>query len=603
MKPLPAVVYREHALGPSSSQTIAYGLIIFLSLCAILYFGRDILIPVALAILLSILLAPVVRGLQKLKLPKVAAVLITVVIAFTVVAILSGFVASTLTGLAADLPRYESSLRDKAQSIKSMTSGHGTLERAANVLKDLRAELEVQPPNTPAATQEQAKPVPVEVIEDQGPFDSVLAVLGVLLHPLTQLGIVILMVSFILIYREDLRDRLIRLAGTSDIHRTTTAMDEAGKRLSRLFATQLAINATTGVVIGAALFLLGIPGAVLWGVLVMVLRFIPYVGTLLTSVLPVIIAVAVGKDWTLALLTLGILVGVEAVVGQVLEPLFFGKSTGVSPIAVVAAAAFWTAIWGPIGLILATPITIVLLVVGRHIESLQFLDVMFGAEPVLTPEDTFYQRMLANDPVEAAEHAAPFEEEGRLADYLTEVAVPGLLLAQRDRDRKVLAPEREVNVVTAYAELLEDLWPVADPKADAASKVILVSAHGALNFAAALSVSALLRLKGVPHRLLPDDAILPGKFPDAAAEGAETVCLCYLVAPSPAKYAYLERRLKSRVPDAKIIGLAWSESEGGQTMITPEHAVTMLPQKITAKPSAAPKPSLQLSPTLSPTGS
>lgn len=596
MKPLPAVVYRENALGPSSAQTIAYGLIIFLSLCAILYFGSDILIPVALAILLSILLAPVVRGLQRLKLPKVAAVLVTVVFAFTILAIVSGFVASTLTGLASDLPRYESSLRDKAQSLKSMTTGHGTLERAANVLKDLRAELEVQPPEAPAVTDE-PKPIPVEVREAQGPFDSVLAVLGVLLHPLTQLGIVVLMVSFILIYREDLRDRLIRLAGTSDIHRTTTAMDEAGKRLSRLFATQLAINATTGVVIGAALFLLGIPGAVLWGVLVMVLRFIPYVGTLLTSVFPIIIAVAVGKDWTLALLTLSVVVGIEALVGQVLEPLFFGKSTGVSPVAVVAAAAFWTAIWGPIGLILATPITIVLLVVGRHIESLQFLDVMFGAEPVLTPEDAFYQRMLANDPVEAAEHAAPFEEEGKLADYLTKVAIPGLLLAQRDRDRKVLAPEREVNVVTAYADLLEDLWPEADTKADATSKVVVVSAHGALNFAAALSVSALLRLKGVPHRLLPEDSILPGKFPDDVAEGADTICLCYLVAPSKAKYAYLERRLKARLPEAKIVGLAWAETAGGQDMITPEHAVTMLPHKAVVKTAAPQKPVLQLSPT------
>jgi predicted PurR-regulated permease PerM len=600
MKPLPAVVYREHALGPTSSQTIAYGLIIFLGLCAILYFGRDILIPVALAVLLSILLAPVVRGLQRIRFPKAVAVLITVVLAFSIVAVISGLVASTLTNLAADLPRYESSLREKAQNLKSMTTGGGTLERAANVLKDLRAELEVTPPEA-AATEPEAKPIPVEVHEAVGPFDSILTVLGVLVHPMTQFGIVVLMVCFILIYREDLRDRMIRLAGTSDIHRTTTAMDEAGKRLSRLFATQLAINAATGVIIGAALFLLGIPGALLWGVLVTVLRFIPYVGTFLTSVFPIIIAVAVGKDWTLALLTLVTVVGVETVVGQVLEPLFFGKSTGVSPVAVVAAAAFWTAIWGPIGLILATPITIVLLVVGRHIESLQFLDVLLGAEPVLTPEHAFYQRMLANDPVEAAEHATLFEEKGQLAQYLSEVAIPGLLLAQRDRDRKVLMPDREVNIVTAYSDLLEELWPDADTKADEASSVIVVSAHGALNFAAALSVSALLRLKGVPHRLLAEDAIQPGKFPDEAAKGADTVCLCYLVAPSQAKYSYLERRLKARLPEAKVIGLAWAQSEGAREMINPEHAVTMLPQKVSAKTEAAaapaPKPALRLSPT------
>ena len=229
--------------------------------------------------------------------------------------------------------------------------------------------------------------------------------LGLLIHPLTQLGIVVLMLTFILIYREDLRNRLIRLAGTGDIHRTTTAIDEAGHRLSRLFATQLLINTTTGAFIGAALFLIGIPGALLWGILTAVLRFVPYVGTLLASVFPIIIAAAVGDGWTLALLTLGIIVVTETLVGHVLEPLFFGKSTGLSPVAVVAAAAFWTAIWGPVGLVLSTPITIVLLVVGRNIEALQFLEVLLGSKPVLTPDHAFYQRMLANDPLEAAEHA------------------------------------------------------------------------------------------------------------------------------------------------------------------------------------------------------
>lgn len=578
MRPLPAVVYREHSLGPAPGQALVNGLVIFLGVCALLYFGRDILIPVALAILLSILLAPIVRGLQRLRLPKVLAVISTVLMAGIVVAIVAGLVASTLGSLATDLPAYETSLREKAQNLKSMTTGSGTLERAAGVLAELREELE-QPEKPVAAKppQTEPEPVPVEVIEKAGPFDSLLGMLALLIHPLTQLGIVVLMLTFILIYREDLRNRLIRLAGTGDIHRTTTAIDEAGRRLSRLFATQLLINATTGAFIGTALFLLGVPGALLWGILTAVLRFVPYVGTLLASVFPIIIAAAVGDGWTLALITLGMVVLTETMVGHVLEPLFFGKSTGLSPVAVVAAAAFWTALWGPIGLVLSTPITIMLLVVGRNIEALDFLEVLLGSTPVLTPDHAFYQRMLAGDPLEAAEQAGDYEARGALDVYLAEVAIPGLLLAQADKDRKVLTPEREVEVVTTYSELLDELWPEADAAADAASPVIVVSAHGALNFAAALSVSALLRLKNVPHRLLPEDAVQPGKFPEELAAGAQIACLCYLTAPSKAKYAYLERRIAARLPGARILGLAWKDSESARSMIRPEHAVALLP--------------------------
>jgi predicted PurR-regulated permease PerM len=582
MRPLPAVVYREQSLGPAPGQALVNGLVIFLAVCTILYFGAEILIPVALAVLLSILLAPLVSLLQRLRLPKTLAALTTVFLAFLVLSVIAAVVASTLTNLAADLPSYESSLREKAQNLKAMTSGGGTLERAANVLEDLRTELETQEPGAAGPVAE-PKPIPVEVREPGfGPFDSVFAILGILVHPLTQLGIVVLMVTFILIYREDLRNRLIRLAGTGDLHRTTTALDEAGHRLSRLFATQLMINGMTGAFIGTALFFIGVPGAILWGVLTTVLRFVPYVGTFLASIFPIIIAVAVGDGWTLAFMTLGVVLVTETLVGHVLEPLFFGKSTGLSPVAIVAAAAFWTALWGPVGLVLATPITIVLLVVGRHIEALQFLEVLLGSTPVLTPDHAFYQRMLANDPVEAAEHAETYREKNELGKYLTEVVIPGLQLAQFDKDRKVLTAEREVSVVTTYSSLLDDIWPESDERADAASNVLLISAHGALNFAATLSVSAYLRLKNVPHRMLPEDAIMPGKFPEELAAGATYVCLCYLQSPSAAKYSYLEKRIAARLPDARILGLAWIDTEDGRTMINPEHAAGMLPSPVTS---------------------
>ncbi|PZF77943.1 AI-2E family transporter [Aestuariivirga litoralis] len=593
MRPLPATVYRENSLGPAPGQGLVNGLIIFLAICAILYAGAEILIPVALAILLSILLAPVVTGLQRLRLPKALAAIVTVVMAALVVAVLAGFVASAVTNLAADLPSYQSSLREKAQNLKSMTTGGGTLERAAGVLESLRKELD-RPEQPRSAATEPVKPIPVEIREVTGPFTSLESILSLLIHPLTQLGIIILMLTFFLIYREDLRNRLIRLAGTGDIHRTTTAIDEAGRRLSRLFATQMTINAATGAFIGTALFVIGVPGAALWGTLTMILRFVPYVGTLLAAIFPIIIAAAVGDGWTLALVTLGVVVVTETMVGHVLEPLFFGRSTGLSPVAVVVAAAFWTALWGPVGLVLSTPMTIVLLVVGRHIEALQFLEVLLGSKPVLTPDHAFYQRMLANDPVEAAEGAETYVEEKALDRYLAEVAVPGLVLAQNDKARQVLTEDREVTVVSAYSELLEELWPEGDAAADAASPVVVIAGHGALNFAAALSLSAFLRLKGVPHRLLPPDAVQPGKFPDGMAEGAAIACLCYLTAPSEARYSYVEKRIAQRMPGARILGVAWREVEDARSMLAPEHALALLPSADLAHATETPRSSPEL---------
>ncbi len=590
MRPLPATVYRENSFGPAPGQGLVNGLIIFLAICAILYAGAEILIPVALAILLAILLAPVVSGLQRLHLPKTLATILTVIMAALVVAVLAGFVASAVTNLAADLPSYQSSLREKAHNLKSFTTGGGTLERAAGVLESLRKELERPDQAKPAAATDTVKPVPVEIQENTSPFASLQSILSLLVHPLTQFGIMALMLTFFLIYREDLRNRLIRLAGTGDIHRTTTAIDEAGRRLSRLFATQMMINAATGLFIGVALFVIGVPGAPLWGTLTLILRFVPYVGTMLSAVFPILIAAAVGDGWTLALMTLGLMVVTETLVGQVLEPLFFGKTTGLSPVAVVVAAAFWTALWGPVGLVLSTPMTIVLLVVGRNIEALQFLEVLLGSKPVLTPDHAFYQRMLANDPSEAADNAAPYVKDGELDKYLADVAVPGLLLAQNDKNRHVLTEEREVTVVSAYSELLDEIWPEANSAHDAVSPVIVMAAHGALNFAAALSFSALLRLKGVPHRLLPPDAVQPGKFPDDQAGKADFACLCYLSAPSEARYAYIEKRIAARLPGARVLGVAWRDVEGARPMLAPEHALALLPVPEVAKePVATPE--------------
>ena len=576
MRPLPVKVFSESVIRPAGNQDLVNGLVIFLAVCAVLYYGQQILIPIVLAILLSLLLAPCVKALQKLRVPKSAAIVSVVCIAFALLFAMTAVLATSLTNLAGDLPRYESNLREKARSLKFATSGGDTIEKAANVLKDLQTEL--QQPQQSLTSFTSSKPILVEIREPNfGPLDPVISAVAILIHPLTQLGIVVLMVVLILFNREDLRNRLVRLAGTGDIHRTTIALDEAGDRLSLLFTTQLLINGLTGAFIGIALAVIGIPGAILWGVLTAVMRFVPYVGVFMSAVFPIIIAAAIGDGWTLALITAGIILVVEIAVGQVLEPLFFGKMTGLSTFAIVASAAFWATLWGPIGLILATPLTVGLLVIGRNIESLKFFDVLLGSEAVLTPDNVFYQRLLASDPIEAAEQADIFLKEDRLDDFLNDVAVPGLMLANYDHTRGVLSSERLTVIANSFSETLDEIWPDDDSAAQKDVPVLLISAHGPLNFAATLAFSALLKTRGVSHQMLPEEVITPGKFPEIDMSGVAFVCLCYLTAPSEAKHSYVLRRISPLVKEARVISVAWSGSADRVQVQSPANAVSLLP--------------------------
>ena len=584
MRSLPAKIFGENILTQPLNQNLVNGLFIFLSICAILYFGQQILIPIVLAILLSFLLSPLVRMLQKIRVPKTTAIIGVVFVAFTLLFGVAAVVATTLTNLAGDLPQYENNLRDKARSLKFATSGGVTIEKAANVLKDLQTELQ-KPEQLSGNAIPSVKPIPVELRETSfGPLDPVISVVTVLIHPMTQLGIVVLMVVLILFNKEDLRNRLIRLIGTGDLNRTTQALDEAGLRLSKLFTAQILVNASTGIFIAIALELIGIPGAILWGVLTAILRFVPYVGTLMSAVFPIIIAIAIGDGWSLALMTVGTVIVVEFVVGQVLEPLFFGKMTGLSAVAIVASAAFWAALWGPIGLILATPMTIGLLVIGRNIESLDFFEVLLGSEAVLTPDHAFYQRMLASDPIEAAELADDYIKGERIEEYLSSVAIPGLMLAYNDQLRGVLSSERQTAIAFTFSEMLDEILADYGKAEDPSPPVLLVSAPGALNFAATLAFSGLLKFKNVPHQMLAQDAIAPGKLAATDMSKVTFMCLCYLTSPSEAKHKYLLRRVTALAQGTKVISVAWSVGTDHAHVQSPSSAMSILPKPVQDSP-------------------
>ena len=437
-----------------------------------LYFGREIFVPVALAVLLSFVLAPFISRLQSLRFPRVAAVLAVVILGFAIIFSLGGLMVSQASRLAEALPGYEQTLRNKIESLRGLTGGGtGTLERASKVLKELKTELQNSeagtPPSAPVLQQPaDSKPIPVEVRQpDPGALTTLVAIIAPLVSPLTTTGIVVIFVIFILLQRQDLRNRFVRLAGSADIQRTTAALDDAGERLSKLFLTQIAFNAAFGVAIGLGLQLIGVPSAPLWGLIAMILRFVPYIGALISAIFPLILAAAVGSGWEMLVLTAVLFVVLELLAGQVLEPLIFGHSSGLSPVAIIVSASFWTWLWGPVGLVLATPLTVCLVVVGRHVDRLQFLDIMLGDQPALSPPQLLYQRLLAGDPIEAAEQAREFLKTASLENYYDSILTDGLGLAAADSRLGHLNGERLDRITATVGELVDDLDGHEDIKA------------------------------------------------------------------------------------------------------------------------------------------
>lgn len=563
-----------------------------------LYFGRDIFVPVALAILLSFVLAPFVIRLHSWRVPRTASVLIVVFVAFSIIFSLGGLMVSQATHLAAKLPGYQQTLSDKIESLRGLMGGSGTLQQASTVLKELDTQLQHrdgaaqpgdggQPANRPA-------PIPVEVRQpDPGAFTTLVKIIEPLISPLTTTGIVVIFVVFMLMQREDLRNRVVRLAGSGDIQRTTAALDDAGKRLSRLFLTQIAFNAVFGLAIGIGLELIGVPSAPLWGLIAMILRFVPYIGALISAIFPLSLAAAVGSGWQMLILTAALFVVLELLAGQVLEPLIYGHSSGLSPVAIILAASFWTWLWGPVGLVLATPLTVCLVVVGRHVDRLQFLDVMLGDRPALTPPQLVYQRMLAGDPMEAAEQAHEYLKDSSLESYYDEILLKGLRLAETDRRLGHLDEDRLNRVLSTVEELVADLEAHHDAEvaelgsADLSSSpgaaiameqarsqrasipeqdnlprsVLCIPGFGNLDEAAALVLAHLLRCRGIGATAEKAGALSMSKIFSLDLAEVRLACICYVGQPSTAKIQYAVRTLGKRGRSTRIL-LAILGTEG-----------------------------------------
>jgi predicted PurR-regulated permease PerM len=584
----------------------------------VLYMGREVFVPVALAILLSFVLAPPVNLLQTMRVPRAIAVIGAVLFAFAIIFALGSLIATQLSRLAGDLPRYQTTIESKIQSVRGVAGGSSTLERAAGMLQDLSKELD-KPKNGPATDAQSSSvlvspagsksitPVPVEVRQpDPSALENLRSLIAPLVSPLATTGIIIIFVIFILLQREDLRNRLIRLAGTHDLQRTTAALDDAAGRLSRLFLNQLLVNTGFGVLIGVGLWLIGIPSAILWGILATVLRFVPYIGSIIAAAFPLALAVAVDPGWSMLIWTAVLFFVAEPVVSQVVEPLVYGRSTGLSPVAVVVSATFWTALWGPIGLILATPLTVCLVVLGRHVERLAFLDVMFGDRPALSPAEIFYQRMLAGDPTEAAEKAEEFLKERSLLSYYDDVALKGLKLAQSDLDREALDQARLIKIRDTVFEFVDDLsdqpdreptgeQATADAETVAAVEVVIndpapadlpvlqkaelaaewqgehpilcIAGRTALDEAAAIMLAQLCNVHGLPARVEGPAALATANIFRLETTGVALVCLSHLGATNAAHIRYAVRRIRRKLPRAIVMVSCWAATDDAQRLV------------------------------------
>ena len=555
-----------------------------------LYFGREILLPMALAVLLSFVLAPPVRLLQRLYLPRFAAVTIVVLLAFGVIFGLGTLMFAQISQLAGDLPRYQSNLGEKIQTLRGATTASGTLEQASQVLRNLQKELDrpkSAKPASPSASDPGAtpdRPIPVEVRQpDPGALQTLATLISPLIQPLATTGIILIFVVFILLQQQDLRNRLIRIAGSHDLQRTTLAMDDAGKRLSRLFLMQLALNAAFGLIIGLGLWAIGVPSAPLWGLLAMALRFVPYIGAIVAAIFPLIVATAVDPGWSMMLKTATLFLVVEPLIGHVIEPMVYGHSSGLSPVAVVVSAAFWTWLWGPIGLILATPLTMCLVVLGRHVERLKFLEILLGDRPALSPSESAYQRMLAGDPIETTEQAQSFLKDRTLTEYYEQILMGALRLAWADLQRGLLDKQEAERIRSTVSELVEDLEShtdsrraVSEDRAELTKRkqaeetvsaeaslspeinrfegtVLCIPGLGSLDETVALPLAQLLRREGISAAAKETETLSISKLFGLELKDVALICLCYLEHATPAQLHYASRRLRRKAPGVPIL--------------------------------------------------
>ena len=549
------------AARPLRSLVTVCACILGILIIACLALAREVLLPLALAVLVSFILTPLVVRLQRRGLGRVPSVLLVSTLALAVVVGFGAIIVLQLRSLVNDLPVYRNNIKHKVASLTTVGPG-GLVEKIQNAVNDIHDDLTRES----QAAAPAAQPRLVQV-QPSGPA-RLQAILSPTLSLLAQFALVSILIVFMLAKHEDVRDRLIRLAGHGRLTDTTRALEEAGRRVSRYLSMQLIINTCFGLMMGLGLFLIGVPQALLWGLLVGALRFVPYLGSPVGALMLVALSVAIFPDWVQPLEVFALFAVLEVVTANVLEPLLFGHSTGVSPLALLFAAAFWAWLWGPLGLLLSTPLTVCLVVLGRYVPGLEFLGILLSDEPALTPEKRYYQRLLAHDPDEAIDLVEELLKTHPRDTLYDEVLLPSLVMAKRDCEHDVLGRTDKEAMLRDMRQILEEIVTVRCPPAAAGCTesscppvVLGVPADGHADELGLLMLRNLLEAEGCGLEVLPAGILAVEVLARIEEVHPAGVFITTLPPAGLADTRYLCKRLRSHLPDLKILVGRWGQKE------------------------------------------
>ena len=523
----------------------------------VLYLAQEVFLPVAFAMLIAFALSPVVIRARRWGLGHMASVLVASVFAFTAIGGFALIIVGQLAELALNLPTFQANILAKLEGLQAAGGDSSLLSNAMQMLGTISTKI-----GAAVGTTETAKPMPVEVVQPTNALDLLQNLILPLVSPVATAGLVIVLVIFMLLEREQLRDRFIRLVGTGDLHRTTQVLEDAGGRVANYLLVQLLVNAIYALPIGLGLWLIGVPNATLWGLLTLVLRFVPYIGSVLAAAFPLFLAFAISADWSAVLWTGALFLTVELVTSNVIEPMLYGARTGVSALAIIIAAIFWTFLWGPLGLVLSTPLTVCLVVLGRHIPQFELFDILFGDEPVLTQHQRLYQRLLVGDAIEAMARAEEALESQSASDFHQSTTLPALILAQEDRDRGVLSPDQERRLATTGLTMLADIAErlgTPDLAPPDARRILCLGGRWELDDVSAAMLAQSLSWEGVAAASRSVGDLMPGRLADLGLSEADCLILCFLD-PSPSRASLLHiRRLKRLRPDLRVGVAIWAK--------------------------------------------
>jgi predicted PurR-regulated permease PerM len=567
----------------ASASSKSLVLIAFVLAIAALYVGRQLFIPIALATVFAFLLTPFVSLLEKLRFGRVPAVVTVLVLTFMLAGVVTWGVANQLVQVMDNLSDYKSNLDTKIHSLR--THSNGSLSRATETIEELSKEVASVPGQISSGhTQEKdsrtprpVRPIPVQVAAPPSNFvQDLRELLGPLAEPAEIAAIVIIFTLFMLIKREDLRNRAIRLAGKGQLNTMTQALDDAGKRLSRYLLMQFLVNAGYGLLFGVALYFVGVPHVLLWGVFAGILRFVPYVGSPIAAALPIAMVLAIFPGWREAEIIFGVFLVLELTVANVVEPPLYGAHTGISSLAILVAAVFWASLWGPVGLVLSTPLTVCLIVLGRHVPQLKFLEVVLGDEPVLLPEQCFYQRLLALDQIEARAIAESYLKENTLEDLYDSVILPALRLADQDHHTDGLDDATRSFMFQTVRELIEDLGEEveeeaqdrrveADPNsrepapklAPLGTSVACIPATGGFDELVAAMLAQLLAQAGARARDF-KAGVAEEVMREVSAQRFDVACVSSISSVAVGHARFLCKRFRASAPSLQIVLGLWS---------------------------------------------